>query len=156
MVVRDLHLIAAVIGAHEADPILFVDVDRVLAGTPAMAGLELIPGRYPIGSDKGSVRVAIPSGAGSDEIRYEGNVRLSANGSADADIVLRLTSRTCRRRPREIAGPIGALAGSQRVAWSRRALPEAGWLGDLPSGAERKGGSSFLTHFRALHRQGDT
>jgi thioredoxin-like negative regulator of GroEL len=64
---------------------------------------------YVIESDKGPTRVRIPNGAGSDEIRYEGEFRLSANGSAEADLVLRSTGRHAM----DVRGGLAQLGAAQ-------------------------------------------
>jgi hypothetical protein len=64
---------------------------------------------YVIESEKGPVRVTIPSGAGNDEIQYQGDFRLAPNGSADADIVLRSTGRHAM----DVRGGLAQLGAAQ-------------------------------------------
>jgi hypothetical protein len=49
-----------------------------------------------------------------------------------------MPSRTCRRRSRGIAGRWARWGGSGRIPWRLRALPQAGWLGDLPLAPRRR------------------
>jgi hypothetical protein len=72
---------------------------------PGLRGTEA----YVIESEKGPVKVTIPNGAGLDEIRYEGTFRLSGDGSADADLVLRSTGRHAM----DVRGGLAQLAEAQ-------------------------------------------